>query len=196
MELARRFQQIFECLCSEDYGSALTLVCPLIDGAGKKLYRIKKTGKRFKKGLEDNNDFLYQMMTNGMFRMEKDADLVFYRKGKENINLSQSIYKLVRNSLLHEGELSSEIEFVDDGRLGPDDGKVVFPKNLIWALVFMVSYLPCYKDSCPNNYILNISGVSIPLQEIWGNKEKLKEFFEQEIFKRNRTNKGLTIALT
>lgn len=184
MELERRFQQVFDSLCAEDFGSALTLVCPLIDGAGKKLYGIKKPGERFKKVLEDNNDFLYWMMTSGMFVMEKGADLVFSREGKGNINLSQSIYKLVRNSLLHDGELSSEIEFVDDGRLGPSDGKVIFPKNLIWALAFMVSYLPCYKNNCPHSYRLSISGISMPLQESWGSKEKVKEFFAREIFKR------------
>jgi len=182
--LKHRFQQVFESLCAEDFGTALTLVCPLIDGAGKKLYGIKKPGERFKKVLEENNDFLYWMMTGGMFVMEKGADIIFARTGKENINLSQSIYKLVRNSLLHEGELSEEIKFVDDGRLGPDGDKVVFPKSLIWALAFMATYLPCYKNNCPDSYRLTISGVPMPLQESWGNKDNIIAFFRNEIFKR------------
>ena len=53
-----RFKQIFERLCAEDFGTALTLICPLIDGAGKKLYGIKKPGERFKKVMSDNNPFL------------------------------------------------------------------------------------------------------------------------------------------
>lgn len=183
-KLERRFQQVFESLCAEDFGSALTLVCPLIDAAGKKLYGIKKPGERFKKVLEENNDFLYWMMTGGMLVMGKGADLVFSRKGKGNINLAQSLYKLVRNSLLHEGELSEEIEFVDDGKLGPDGEKVVFPKNLIWALAFMVTYLPCYRNNCPDSYRLSISGVPMPLQESWGSKDKVMAFFRNEIFKR------------
>ena len=183
-ELERRFQQVFETLCAGDFGSALTLVCPLIDRAGKKLYGIKKPGERFKKVLDDNSDFLYWMMSGGKFVVGKGIDVVFCRKDKGNINLAQSIYKFVRNNLLHDGELSEEIEFVDECRIGPDGDKVVFPKNLIWALVFMVSYLPCYKNNCPNSYELSVSGVPIPLQEIWGNKDKGMDFFRNKIFNR------------
>ena len=179
-----RFQQIFDRLCADDFSTGLTLICPLIDGAGKKLYGIKKPGERFKRVLSDNNDFLYWMLSGGMMVMAEGADLVFSREGKGNINLGQSIYKLVRNNLLHEAELSDEIEFVDEGRFGPDGGKVVFPKSLIWALAFMLCYLECYKDDCPRNYQLSISGVPMPLNELWGDKDKVKEFFAREIFKR------------
>ena len=119
-----------------------------------------------------------------MFVMADGADLVFGRENKGNINLGQSIYKLVRNSLLHEAELSEEIEFVDEGRFGPDGNKIIFPKSLIWALAFMLSYLECYKTDCPKNYQLSISGVPMPLHDTWGNKEKTMEFFKQYLFKR------------
>lgn len=182
-DFKKRFQQIFDCLCEEDFSTALTLICPLIDGAGKKLYRIKKPGKRFKKVLTDNNSFLYWMLSNGMFIMEDGADLIFSRNNKEVINLSESIYKFVRNSLLHEAELSKEIEFVD-GCIGPYNDKIVLPKNLIWALAFMLIYLECYEKDCPQNYTLSISGVPIPLEDIWGNKEKVMAFFNDNFYKR------------
>ena len=179
-----RFKQIFDRLCAEDFGTALTLICPLIDGAGKKLYGIKKPGERFKKVMSDNNPFLYWMLTGGMFVMADGADFVFGREDKGNINLGQSIYKLVRNSLLHEAELSEEIEFVDEGRFGPEGNKIIFPKSLIWGLAFMLSYLECYKTDCPKNYQLSISGVPMPLSDTWGSKEKTMEFFKQNLFKR------------
>ncbi|OBS98266.1 hypothetical protein A9259_07355 [Vibrio cyclitrophicus] len=180
-----RFKQIFECLCNEDYSTALTLICPLIDKAGKNIYGIKKPGERFKKVLTDNNSFLYWMMSSGMFVMEDGADLIFGREGKGNVNLSQSIYKFVRNSLLHEAELSTEIEFVDDGRLGPDGDKVLFPKNLIWALAFMLAYLECYKKDCPKDYSLKISGVPMPIKQLWGSKKEIMAFFNENFFKRS-----------
>jgi len=184
MQLESRFEQIFDSLCSGDFGSALTLVCPLIDGAGKKLYGMKRTGDRFRKVISDNNDFLYWMMSGGMLKLDQGADLLFSRPDKPNINLAQSLYKLVRNSLLHEGELSDEIEFVDQNRFGPAGRKIVLPKNLIWALAFMVVYLPCYRDNCPRTYSLRISGVQMPLQECWGDRSKIEDFFSNQIFKR------------
>ncbi|MDL1991912.1 hypothetical protein [Vibrio parahaemolyticus] len=183
--LERRFQQVFDSLCVEDYQSALTLICPLIDGAGKKLYGINKNGERFKKILADNNDFLYWMMSGGGLVLVNDADVNFIKNNKENTSLGQAVYKLVRNSLLHEAELSDKIEFVDDGKIGfYGDGKMVVPKNLIWSLAFMLVYLPCYRDSCPRHYKLNMCGVDMPFQECWGDKDKIMEFFRKEIFKR------------
>ena len=128
--LERRFELIFESLCKEDFGSALTLVCPLIDAAGKELYGINRTGERFRKVLEENNEFLHWMMTGGLVVLGKGADLVYSRKGKKDITLTQAVYSLIRNSLLHEGLLSDEIEFVDDTRLGPFRNRILFPKNL------------------------------------------------------------------
>ncbi|MCX8859952.1 hypothetical protein [Vibrio parahaemolyticus] len=182
----KRFQQIFDRLCDEDYSTALTLICPLIDSAGKKIYGIKKPGERFKKVLTDNNSFLYWMMSNGIFIMEDGADLIFSRDNKGAVNLSQSIYKFVRNSLLHEAELSAEIEFVDEGRIGPDGDRVVFPKNLIWALAFMLTYLECYSNDCPKIYSLSISGIPMPLSKVWGNKEEVMNFFNDNFYKKPR----------
>lgn len=179
-----RFKQIFERLCAEDFSTGLTLICPLIDRAGKKLYGLKKPGERFKKILSDNNDFLYWMMTDGLIVMAEGADFIFIGNGKENVDLSQAIYKLVRNSLLHEAEISEKIEFINEGRVGYVGDKIVFPKTLIFALAFMLSYLPCYENDCPRNYKINVSGVTLPLQDVWGNKEKIKKFFECEIFRR------------
>ncbi|EIJ0972611.1 hypothetical protein K6U26_09955 [Vibrio parahaemolyticus] len=182
-KLERRFEQVFESLCEDDYDSVLTLLCPLIDGAGKKMYGIKKTGVRFQKVLKDNNDFLYWVITGGVLTLDKEADFVFIGEGKDKTNLSRAIYSLVRNSLLHEGELSEKIEFVDVAKFGPDGEKVVFPKSLIWALAFMVAYLPCYQDACPKHATLSVSGISTPLHEFWGNKDKVMTFIRKNCFK-------------
>lgn len=116
--------------------------------------------------------------------MADGSDFVFGRENKEDISLGQAIYSLVRNSLLHEGELSDEIEFVSDGRFGSDGHKIVFPKNLLWALAFMLSYLECYKNDCPVNYQLSISGIQMPINETWGSREKVMIFFNRNLFKK------------
>ncbi|MEL6441506.1 MAG: hypothetical protein AAFQ80_19920 [Cyanobacteria bacterium J06621_8] len=178
-----RFRQIFYQICAEDYSTALTLICPLIDRAGKEIYGIKKTGVRFKKVIYDNNDFIYWMMSGGVLIMDKDAKFIFNREGKENIDLAQSIYKFVRSNLLHEAELSDQIKFTKEITFGPNGNKLIFPINLIWALVFMLSYLDCYKGDFPKkDYQLSICGVQVPLCEIWGNKEKVIEFFYNYIY--------------
>lgn len=172
--LPDRFARIFEALSANDFSSALTLICPLIDSAGKEMYRIKKTGERFKRVLRENNDFLYWTITGGLFVLKKDTQFQFLREGKPPTDLPQSIYKMVRNSLIHEAEISTEFEFNDGGELGPREGRITFPKDLVWALALMLTYLPCYQDCCPHGYPLTLSGHRVNLTECWGDRQKLE----------------------
>lgn len=178
-DLANRFARIFDALGTNDFSSALTLICPLIDSAGKEIYGIKKNGERFKRVLRDNTDFLYWTISRGTLVLQKDTQFSFVRDGQEPTDLPHAIYKMVRNSLLHEAELSTEIEFNDGGSFGPRDGKISFPKNLVWALALMLTYLPCYAKCCPNNYCITVSGHAIDLPACWGDREKIESALGQ-----------------
>ncbi|MEW8000627.1 MAG: hypothetical protein AB2795_18930 [Candidatus Thiodiazotropha endolucinida] len=179
MSLDKRFRQIFDNLIAKDYGSALTLICPLIDKAGKEIFGLKNTGKRFKKIINDNQEFLYWVMSNGGVLMTKDSKL-YYDFGHYKTELPGLIYKLVRNNLLHEAEISDQILFVKEIRFGPQpDGTIVFPINLIWSMALMLTYLPCYERHCPSDLSVSLNDVNINFKDCWGDKDKLLSYINK-----------------
>lgn len=176
------FERIFRGLNEGDFGLSLTLAFPLIDATGKMVYGVHGTGNRFRRVLQEETNFLCWMFSEGSMEILGKLTLYCPWDGKKPQTLADCIY-LVRNSLLHEGTLAPEIEFIDELRFGQRGGVMVFPKGLVWGLVFILTYQPCYKDCCPTDMRLIAGRVSIPLSAIWGSRARVREFFSTRVFR-------------
>jgi hypothetical protein len=172
MSLHKRFTQIFDSLTKNDLETALTLIFPLIDGAGKRIYGLNKNGERFRKVVDDNRDFLYWFISNGALHLTEKGELLFTINNKKH-RLASALYTLSRNGLLHEGTSSDTIKF-EGNKIGTNKlGQLCFPSSLVWGLALMLSYLECYKNSCPKNYVLSFNQEIIRTDTFWGSKEKI-----------------------
>lgn len=178
---AQRFFQIFSALCSDDHATALTLVLPLIDKIGKDVYGIQKVGKRFDHVLTQNNDFLYWFMSGGLYRLEATAEFVFTGNAPGEQRLSELIYNVLRQSLLHDGKMSEKV--IICGSLGRNEaGKICIPWTLGWALTFLAASYPCFQKDLPLGIQITYSNHLIPVAELWGDRVKMMKWFEETAF--------------
>jgi hypothetical protein len=164
-----------------DTNQALIDILIAVDATSKKEYSsIKGNGARYKMFLDDNMYLIKIVsinvrMTNKIsFRnMHLNENL----KKHSSLSLSEIIYHIIRCNLLHEAELPITILFHDLPEIKLELDKMVLPKNLILALLVSIITAKSNADNkFIENYELNIFGNTIPLNQIWGNKELALKF--------------------
>lgn len=144
MTIAARIQECTDKLGLGDAENAFIQLAIAIDGTAKQLYPGKKTSERCKKFLKDNLPFILWSLSNGT--PAKTARLSFEISSSgvssERIEFEDLVYKVMRCSLFHDGELSEKVEFVNASYIGTLNGRMQFPFALLGSLLFAVIASP------------------------------------------------------
>lgn len=185
--MENRIQKIFEDLTAGRLESAFTLTCTLIDRAGKELYGIKKNGERFRRIIDENEHFLWWFVWKGRLKFAPKCGVSFHNtESNEKFRTSQILWKIGRNSVIHDGELDSRLEFVDNIEISFSANKVILPEKLLWALAILLIVLPCFEKFRMTGAIIDYNegsrSVEIPIGELWNNRESVEKFFNSHVF--------------
>ncbi len=140
MTIAARIQECTDKLGLGDAENAFIQLAIAIDGTAKLLYPRKKTSERCKHFLKDSLPFILWSLSNGT--AAKTGSLSFEisssSESSERIEFEDLVYKVMRCSLFHDGELSEKVEFVNAPYIGTLNGRMQFPLALIGSLLFAV----------------------------------------------------------
>ncbi|HGY9620652.1 TPA: hypothetical protein ACOJNU_002784 [Pseudomonas putida] len=177
MTIAARIEECTAKLAQGDAENAFIQLAIAIDGTAKLLYPGKKTSERCKKFLKDSLPFILWSLTNGT--PAKTTSLSFEvsisSDSGEYIEFEDLVYKVMRCSLLHEGELSEKVEFVNVPNVGTLNGRVQFPLALLGSLLFAVIASPVNERQKVSESTSFIFGnVKVPVNHMLGNLEKTK----------------------
>ena len=179
MPVADRVKESIDKLNEGDPINALIQVCIAIDATSKKEYPGQKPGQRFKAFLKKNQPFITRLSTG---KLEIGGSIIFTTKGRVK-SLEEVLYKLVRCCLLHEGDLSEEVEITKNNVLGMTaTGKVLVSENLIIAMVGAVVGSPVnIKEKIPDGYTIGLSGTDlrIDINSLWGKREYIHELVRE-----------------
>lgn len=177
MTIAARIQ---ECTGKLDVGDAENSFIQLaiaIDGTAKQLYPGKKTSERCKKFLKDNLPFILWSLSNGT--PAKTGSLSFEvsssSESSERIEFEDLVYKVMRCSLFHDGELSEKVEFVYAPYIGTLNGRMQFPLALIGSLLFAVIASPVNeRQRVSESTSFTFGKTKVPVNHMLGSLERTK----------------------
>lgn len=177
LTIAARIQECTAKLALGDAENAFIQLAIAIDGTAKLLYPGKKTSERCKKFLKDSLPFILWSLSNGT--PAKTTSLSFEVSSSSDsgtcIEFEDLVYKVMRCSILHEGELSEKVEFVNAPYVGTLNGRVQFPLALLGSLLFAVIASPVNERQRVHESTSFIFGnTKVPVNDMLGNLEKTK----------------------
>ena len=176
MAVADRIKEAVDKMNLGESINALIQVCIAVDATAKKEYPGYKVGKRIKGFLRNNQGFLTRVAF-GNIEVQGDIELQFVSKNgkQEALTLQEVLYKLVRCSLVHEGELSDRVQITPNLILGfSKEGKFLLAHGLIWGMIIAVIGSPVNsKELVPDHYWIGIGGQRKALNELWGKKVEI-----------------------
>ena len=177
MTIAARIQECTGKLRIGDAENAFIQLAIAIDGTAKHLYPGKRTSERCKQFLKHSLPFILWSLSNGT--QANVGSLSFELSGSsassECIEFEDLVYKVMRCSLFHDGELSEKVEFVDAPFIGMLNGKMQFPLALIGSLLFAVIASPVNeRQRLPESTSFTFGKVNVPVNHMLGSLEKTK----------------------
>lgn len=177
MTIAARIQECTGKLGLGDAENAFIQLAIAIDGTAKQLYPRKKTSERCKQFLKDSLPFILWSLSNGT--PAKTSSLSFEisssSESSERIEFEDLVYKVMRCSLFHDGELSEKVEFVNAPYIGTLDGRMQFPIALIGSLLFAVIASPVNeRQRVSESTSFTFGKTKVPVNHMLGNLEKTK----------------------
>lgn len=177
MTIAARIQECTAKLALGDAENAFIQLAIAIDGTAKLLYPGKKTSERCKNFLKDSLPFILWSLSNGTpakttrFSFEISSS----SESSAHIEFEDLVYKVMRCSLLHEGELSEQVEFVNASYIGTLNGKIQFPLALLGSLLFAVIASPVNeRQRIPESISFTFGKAKVPVNYMLGSLEKTK----------------------
>ena len=114
----------------------LLSIMPLFDKACSKIWPKVGVGKRFRDGVTKTEDIITFFMTKGS---------VFIECRYGDLTLPQIIYKYLRNSVLHDGVMPRNINFIDENKIIIDKGSVSLPRTISHGLLLAAVGFECYE---------------------------------------------------
>ncbi|MND57558.1 hypothetical protein D3C81_1327690 [compost metagenome] len=177
MTIAARIQECTVKLALGDAENAFIQLAIAIDGTAKLLYPGKKTSERCKKFLKDSLPFILWSLSNGTPAKTTSLSFEISNSSQSSawIEFEDLVYKVMRCSLLHDGELSKKVEFVDAPYVGTLNGKMQFPLALLGSLLFAVIASPVNeRQRVADSTSFTFGKTKVPVNHMLGSLEKTK----------------------
>lgn len=177
MTIAARIQECTVKLALGDAENAFIQLAIAIDGTAKLLYPGKKTSERCKKFLKDSLPFILWSLSNGTPAKTTSLSFEISNSSQSSawIEFEDLVYKVMRCSLLHDGELSKKVEFVDAPYVGTLNGKMQFPLALLGSLLFAVIASPVNeRQRVADSTSFTFGKTKFPINHMLGSLEKTK----------------------
>ena len=130
-------QQAFDNLHENKNELALLSLMPIFDKACKKTWPNKKVGERFREGVTETENIITYLMCSG------SAVITDCTYG--DLKLPQIIYKYLRNTIIHEGEMPSNVSFTNEPKIIIDEGNIIFPNQFVIGFLVAAIGFECYK---------------------------------------------------
>lgn len=182
MSVGQRVQECINKIESGDAVNAFIQLAIAIDGTAKKEYPGKKTSYRCKLFLRKNLPFVLWSLTNGTPSECTDIKFEFSDDGYPNgyTSFEDIIYKVLRCSLLHEGEMPEKVIFTNKNYIGMINGKMQFPIALIGSLLFAVIASPSNrKQSVFQSTHFVFGELKAYVNDMWGSEEISREYIRK-----------------
>lgn len=177
MTIAARIQECTGKLGLGDAENAFIQLAIAIDGTAKQLYPGKKTSERCKQFLKDSLPFVLWSLSNGTPARTSSLsfEIASSSESSERIEYEDLVYKVMRCSLFHDGELSEKVEFVNAPYIGTLHGRMQFPIALIGSLLFAVIASPVNEHQrVSESTSFTFGETRVPVNHMLGNLEKTK----------------------
>lgn len=184
-EIARRIKEAAEKLEKGDHENALIQICSAISGVAKHRYPSLKSGAAFKEFLRENLELITKAGF-GNVRITQQWRLKYHHPDLKldadgSCTIEDVIYHVIRCDLCHEGGMPSDIRFSTTGSFPYDDGPgLLLPTALISGLIFAVIVAPeNLGGSIGSRFALCFNGASAAMDQYFGKKAELLDFFDQ-----------------
>ncbi len=177
MATGDRISQCIKHYLQGDSENAFIQLCIAIDATAKNQYPGAKTAKRCKKFLRENLPFVLWTLTNGTPSKIANFSFEFRTSGSPSgtRKFEDVIYSAMRCTLLHEGSLPENVEFINASAIIMRNGRLYFPHALIGALVFAVLSSPANSiERAPLNVSLTFGTETFDVCYLWANREAMK----------------------
>ena len=179
MSIGKRVAEAVDKMAQNDAEGALLPISSAVDATATKHFNCR--------GRKSYKDFIYENLGlitkvglgSSIMNINLKYDHPNLKTGPNGLSTIQDIlYHVVRCGLDHSAELPSTLKFVDENKLQVENDLLVLPASLIYGLIVAVVVCPENTDqTIPDNYRLNLRGVQIKLNDLWGKKTKLENLF-------------------
>ncbi len=131
-------QQAFDNIHEDKHELALLSIMPIFDKACKKTWPTNKVGERFRKGVTETENIITFLMCSGSSLM---TNCIY-----GDLKLPKIVYKYLRNTIIHEGEMPPNVSFTNEPKIIIDEGNVIFPKQFVIGFLVAAIGFECYKN--------------------------------------------------
>jgi hypothetical protein len=194
MAISDRVEEAITKLLVKDYENAIVQIAIALDSTSKRAYGGNKVGVRFRRFITENEEFIiYVALGCGpRFYYEGEAkEKGAFRFGTRG-TLANVIYKYVRNSLLHEGDLSADVVLKEGAVMGHEGDKFILGSEMIMGLLLSVIGAPVNAhERLSKACTFSRGGANLPLEELWGKLDAIKkaiDFLKKPSIKTNAVN--------
>ena len=177
MAISDRVGEAIKKLSEKDYENAIVQISIALDSTSKRVYGGNKVGERFRRFITENEEFIIYVTLGCSPRFYYEGDskehgaFRFGARGK----LANVIYKYVRNALLHEGDLSSDVVLREGPIMGYEEGKFILGSEMIMGLLLSVIGAPVNaQERLDEPCTFSRGDATLPLDELWGKLDTIK----------------------
>ena len=179
MSIGKRIEEAVEKMQRGDAEAALIPTSIALDATAKKEYpQIRRNDVAYKQFIRENFGFItkvaFRGTTIGALHVKFDHQDV--RPGRDGTcSIEQILYHVVRCGLIHDGQIPKNLRFVKEDVIKCEGGKsLTLPAGLVYGLIAAVVVAGSNaSERVRDDLVFNFRGRAAPVNEVWGQKEKL-----------------------
>jgi len=175
MAVGERVQEALIKLKEHNVDNALIQLSIAVDATAKKMYPQLKNAQRIKRFLTVKRAFIWWCLFNGIPDSNSQLCLSFADKGY--VSIEDIMYKYIRCSLLHEGEMHENIifDYVEYFKVNADSS-LILPVGYLYAILWAVISSDENKGEKMNCDFFSCFGKEkVNLNDYWGDEVGLRD---------------------
>lgn len=175
MAISARVQEALIKIQEHDVDNAIIQLSIAVDATAKKMYPRQKNWQRIKSFLMEKRAFIWWSLLNGVPNSNGEFCLSFTNKGY--VSIEEIIYKYIRCSIIHEGELPTSITFdyVEYFKVN-EDSSIIFPVVYLETILLAVISSDVNKaEKMKCNFYVNFGKEKFNLNDYWGDEFGLRK---------------------
>jgi hypothetical protein len=181
MSLENFVEKSFDNFISNHYyDTSLALACSAVDATAKKVFPLEKdNNKRIKAFIKKYYRIISKYGFPGIISsgLKIKCTILKDPKTDENdmVDIEEIIYKTIRCGLLHECEIDSKLNFVEQTLIGEKDGKFNIPKYIVIGLLMSVVLCELNNNlKLTNDITFSINNEIFQINKLWGDEKNIE----------------------
>lgn len=175
MAVSDRVQEALIKLEEHDVDNALIQLSIAVDATAKKMCPKLKNAQRIKSFLKAKRAFIWWSLFNGVPNSDGEFHLSFADKGY--VSIEDIMYKYIRCSLLHEGEVPVNISFdyVEYFKVNADSS-LILPVAYLYAILWaVISCNENINERMTRDFFICFGSKKANLNDYWGDEVGLRD---------------------